>query len=435
LLPVLLFVGSPWRLALVHHRFSFGYLGLHYFFFPLAMMTAQMSRAYPEEGGLYAWTRRALGEKHGFMVSWIYWVNNIFCFPAILIFVASNLAYAIGRPELVHDTTFVLTTALMGFWVILLISLFGLKISKRFVNLGGFLGYFLPTALLIVFAIVAYIHFGGSATDFSFHGFIPSGEFVNNLSSLAMIMFAMAGIEVTATFANRVKNPKRDLYFGLLLGSLAVFALYVLATFAMNVLASPETLQQTTGFVQTFAVIEHKFHLSGLSQLIGGGIIFGELTASVVWLLAPVIMFFSCTPRGILPNWMHKEDATGTPINALLFQGVLVSVVIIITSALPSVNSMYQVLVLMTTILYFIPYLFLAIAYFRSIKAIKVSNNIGYLLVGCILFSVSLGIAVSFIPSSDLKTTHDIIVYETELVLGPLLFICAGWLLYRFRKH
>lgn len=33
------------------------------------MMTTQMSRAYPEEGGLYAWNRRSLGEGHGFMVA------------------------------------------------------------------------------------------------------------------------------------------------------------------------------------------------------------------------------------------------------------------------------------------------------------------------------------------------------------------------------
>lgn len=405
------------------------------FFVPLAIITAQMSRTYPDEGGLYAWIRQALGEKHGFMVAWIYWINNIFFYPAVLIFLATNLAYAIGRPELVQDTTYVLCTALVGFWVIVLMSLTGLKISKYFVSFGGFFGLLIPMGLLIFFAVFAYIKFGGSATDFSLDQFLPGGKIMHNLSSLAMIMFAMAGVEVTATFANRVKNPKRDLYLGLLLGAVVIFALYVLGTFSMNILATPEMLQQTSGFVQTFAVIDRKFHLAGLSQFIATAISIAELAAIVVWLLAPVIMFFSCTPRGILPDWLHKEDANGTPINALLFQGVLVSLVIVITSILPSVNAMYQVLVLMTTILYFIPYLFLALAYVRSMDVLKCNKQIGYIMAGCILLSISLGIITSFIPSEDLATRHDIMIYEAELIIGPLFFICLGWLLYRFRKH
>jgi len=41
-------------------------------------MCAQLSQIYPEEGGIYAWTRRSLGEKNGFIVSWLYLINNIF---------------------------------------------------------------------------------------------------------------------------------------------------------------------------------------------------------------------------------------------------------------------------------------------------------------------------------------------------------------------
>ncbi len=404
------------------------------FFVPLAIISAQMSRAYPEEGGLYAWTQHTLNQKQGFMVAWIYWINNIFFYPAILIFLATNFAYLIGRPELTESTPYMITTTLVGFWLIVFISFFGLKASKYFVNIGGILGLFIPVVLLIIFGGLTYFYFGGSATNFSLHSFIPSGKFIHNISSLTMIMFAMAGVEVIATFANRVSRPRRDLYLGLLIGSVLIFALYVIGTLAMNVLAAPDTVRQTSGIMQAFSIVDQKFDLSWVSQSIAGCLTFAELGAVVVWLLAPVIMFFKCTPRGILPDWMHKVDKKGTPFNAILFQGVLVSIVIIITSVLPSVNAMYQVLVLMATILYFIPYLFLAVAYTRSMKTIGVNKYVGYILAAGLFISITLGIAASFFPSEDLKTSHDIFMYEAELILGPLLLIGIGDLLYRFRR-
>ena len=49
------------------------------------------SSRYPDQGGLYAWTRRALGPVHGFICGWCVWVNNLFCFPSLLHFVAANV--------------------------------------------------------------------------------------------------------------------------------------------------------------------------------------------------------------------------------------------------------------------------------------------------------------------------------------------------------
>ncbi|XSZ47244.1 amino acid permease [Francisella noatunensis] len=68
---------------------------LWYFLLPLVVIATQLSRKYPDEGGMYAWTTRALGEKSGFMVAWLYWINTIFYYPAVLIFLATNFAYSL----------------------------------------------------------------------------------------------------------------------------------------------------------------------------------------------------------------------------------------------------------------------------------------------------------------------------------------------------
>lgn len=408
-------------------------LGALIFFLPLSIIVAQLSRAYPDAGGMYAWVRNALGEKHGFNVAWLYWVTNIFYYPAILIFLATNLAYALGHPELAENSHYITVTSLIGFWLIVLISIFGLKISKIFISLGGWFGLFLPMLLLIIFGLMAYFVFG-SATEFTLHTIFLGNKISENLPSLAMIMFAMAGVEVTATFANRVKNPKRDLYFGLLCGSFAIFLLYLIGTVMMNVIATPGTLSKTAGLMQAFHIIDLKFHTEWLSRTIAGALVFAELAAVVVWLIAPVTMFFACTPPGILPTYLHKTNQAGTPVNAILAQGILVSVVILITSLLPNINAMYQVLVLMSTTLYFIPYLYLAIAYAKSLTAIQFNKYLGLLIASAVFLCTAFGLGVSFVPSSDLHSAHEIFIYELELILGPLLFIFLGWLLYKHRK-
>lgn len=403
------------------------------FFIPIAIISAQMSRAYPSEGGLYEWTRQAMGEKHAFTVAWFYWVNAVFYYPAILIFLSTNFAYAIGNPELAHSTTYIATISLIGFWIIIGVSLLGLKASKYLVDLGSLVGLIIPMVLLIIFAAIAWFKWG-SATDFHLEAFVPGGKIMANLSSLSIIMFAMAGVEVVATFANSVEHPKRDLYYGLLIGSICIFVLYILGTLAMNVLVEPKELQKAAGLMQTFDIIGQKFDIPWLPRIMAGGLTLVEVAAVIVWLLAPVTMFFKCTPRGILPNWMHKTNQDGTPTNAILFQGLFTSVVITLTSFLPSVNVMYEALVLMATILYFIPYLFMAVAYARSLDALKVNKFFGYLLTIGVLVSVLLGIFMCFMPSENLKTIRDIIFYEAELILGPAFLWGIGWLLYRFRK-
>lgn len=410
------------------------FIGALFFFMPLAIICARLSKLYPEEGGLYAWTKNVLGEKSGFIVAWLYWVNNIFFYPAILIFLASNFAYFLGRPELAANQTYITLCVLIAFWGVVIFATLGLKVSRYIINFGGIIGLIIPVALLIGFATAAYIKFGGTATSFNPHSLIPNDKLLGNLSSLSLIMFAMAGIEVIPTFANAVKNVKRDLYLGLLLGALLTFLLYTLGTISMNVLATPESIQKASGLMEVFTIIDAKFGMVWLTRTVAFLINFAEFAAIIVWLLAPVIMFFKCTPKGILPNWMHKTNKAGTPVNAIFFQGALVSLIMLVTTLLPSVRLMYQILVLMSTILYFIPYLFLVFVFIKSIRLSNSNKIFGNLLAYGVFFSVLFGILVSFMPTADLKTTKDTVIYELELVTGPLILVVLGYLLYRLRK-
>ncbi|MDE4957589.1 amino acid permease, partial [Francisella tularensis subsp. holarctica] len=69
--------------------------------------------------------------------------------------------------------------------------------------------------------------------------------------------------------------------------------------------------------------------------------------------------------RGILPEWLHKTNKSDSPKNALVFMGIFVTVIVLLTNFLPSVNMMYQALIHMATVRNFIPYLYLVDAYIK----------------------------------------------------------------------
>ncbi len=414
----------------------FWVLGALLFLIPISLIVAELSSRYHDEGGAYIWVRHQLGDGPAFIVSWFYWVNNLFFYPAILTFFATSFTYAFHKPELANSESFITWTVILTFWIVTLLTVAGLKLSKGISEFGGIFGSFLIIMLLIVLSLVSYGVYHQSATSFSLQDFSFSGGLVNNLSSLSVLMFAMAGIEIIPTIANAVKDPAKSLPRGLIIAAFLIVTLYLLGTFAMNIMASPNEIANTTGLMSTFQIIGAKLHLSWLDQLMALLLVFAEIGALVVWIFIPVIMFFKATQRGILPDWLHKTNKKDMPAAALIFQAVIVTIVILLTTFLPSVNLMYQVLVLMTTITYFIPYFFLIAAFLRF--KLKEKDSGAYQVPGgkfgviglsvCVVLSLALAVVLSFVPTSNLTTTHALIVYEAELGGGPilLLFIALG---------
>lgn len=397
---------------------------------PMAFMCAHLSQIYPEEGGIYAWTRRSLGEKNGFIVSWLYLINNIFYYPAVLIFLATNFAFFLGKPTLANNSLFVCTTVIVFFWLVILISLWGLRANKIMAEYGGTLGSIIPAVLIIVLGFFILVWTGHSATHFSWDQILPSHKINHSLANLTMIMFAMTGVEIIPTFANAVKNPKRDLYLGLIIGAFALVAFYAIGTVALNVILSPDDIQKTSGLMHAFQLVFARFDIPWMTRGVAFMLIFAELAVVSIWLIAPITMFFKCTPEGLLPNWFHKTNRYDAPTNALLFVGILVTIILLTTNLLPAVNDMYQVLVLMSVLLTFLPYVFLVIAYIKNREKIPAKKSIQLFFVISVLLSLFLGIIFSFQLPSNIKTLGDKLFYEGELILGPIIFVAAGYYLY-----
>ena len=68
-----------------------------FFLIPSALISAELA-ANVSEGGVYQWAKRAFGEKTGFLVIWLQWINVVVWLPTILSFIAATAAYDKANP-------------------------------------------------------------------------------------------------------------------------------------------------------------------------------------------------------------------------------------------------------------------------------------------------------------------------------------------------
>ena len=82
---------------------------------PLCLCVIELASRYPQEGGIYVWSKEAFGEFGAFMTGWIYWLSNLPYFPAVLYFAAGNIIF-VGGARWLHlsdNASFYVTATLL----------------------------------------------------------------------------------------------------------------------------------------------------------------------------------------------------------------------------------------------------------------------------------------------------------------------------------
>ena len=164
------------------------------FYIPLAFSVVELSSRYPDEGGLYVWSKKAFGDFSGFMSAWAYWTSNLPYFPAVLYFAASNVIYmrqgAWGH--LSNDATFYIIFSLLTLTLATVVNVVGLDVGKWLHNVGA-IAMWIPAVIVIVMGAIAWHRFG-SANAFTLHTMTPSIHF-KDMIFWSLLVFAFGGCE------------------------------------------------------------------------------------------------------------------------------------------------------------------------------------------------------------------------------------------------
>src|SRR5690348_12608393 len=106
------------------------------FFVPQGLAVVELSSRFPDEGGVYFWTKRALGEGHGFLCGWCYWINNVLYYPNLLISAAVIATFVFGKSGsgLSDSWAYVLPVTLGILWIATLMNIVGMGTGKWLQN-------------------------------------------------------------------------------------------------------------------------------------------------------------------------------------------------------------------------------------------------------------------------------------------------------------
>lgn len=414
------------------------------FFIPISLIACELATTWPDQGGMYVWVREAYGDKPAFLTSWFYYTTNLFYYPSLLTFIAVVISFLIN-PDLANNKAYVVSVILIVFWGVTLFNLRGTSVGKWLSNVSGLFGTILPGLIIIILGFASVLIWKKPvATSYSAANLLPHLNSSSNLAFLSTLMFAMAGIEITPILAGETENPQKTFPKAIVISAFIIAGIYIIGTIAVTLVVTPDKIGAASGIMDAVKIIGSTLNIGWLVALVAITLTIGNFGGISVWAVAPIKMLFESTKEGIFPKYLTKVNKYDMPQNAMIVQAILVTIIVLLTSFLPTVNAFYGVLVVMTTINYFIPYLILFPAYLKLRKA-KPDINRPFKVPGGKWFpilitvfgfvSVALAIGFSLVPSPDLKTTADIVINEARLIGGTVIFlVVALWLYASYNK-
>ena len=405
------------------------------FFLPLAGCVLELSSRYPQEGGLYVWTREAYGEFAGFMAAWTYWMSNLPYFPAVLYFAASSLLFATPHAQFLANQNsyyLVFTVGMLG--LITVLNVFGLGPGKWLNNIGA-VGMALPIAILIALGALSFLRFG-SATHFTLAGAVPHAH-IKDLIFWSTIFFAFGGSEAASFMGDEIKDARRIVPRSLMIAGAIITIGYIAGTLAMLVALPSSSISGLGGFMTAIDILCRRLGLAALIAPVALLVAISNVGAAGAFLSATARLPFVAGINHYLPSAFGRiHPRWKTPYFAIVSYGLAGMLFGLLSQAGTSVKGAYDMLVSMGIITYFIPYLFLFAAMVRLQSRPYLPGTIRLpggkrlaIPLACVgFFSTTAAIVLSLFPGEDEPHPGTALF---KLIAMTLVLLLTGIAVYR----
>ncbi|HSP07436.1 MAG TPA: APC family permease, partial [Acidobacteriota bacterium] len=397
------------------------------FFLPQTYVVLHLTRRWPVEGGLYEWTKMALGPFHGFVSGWCYWVNNIVYYPSLLAAAAGFATYLhSGMRGLEENTSFIFWFSLVSLWSILILNMIGMRTGKWVQNIGGITTW-IPAGIVIVLG-AAYAFTKGPATHFSVASLLPQAG-LRTVSFWSYICFALAGFELSSLMGGEIKNPEVNLPKSIPVAGAMATVIYIIGTLALVVSIPQERLSLLSGVLQAIDEQGKVFGFALLASALSIPMVLSQFGGCGAWLAGSGRVLYAIGADRYLPQSLSKvHPRWGTPHISMLVQGVFATLFLIVSSYGAKVKELYLILLDFNVVVYFIPYAYLFIAFVALMKKGRMPlrwTGVAGALLG--LASTLVSIVLSLLPAED---KGNVWLYEAKLIGGCLIMVGSGLVFY-----
>ncbi|HXT80850.1 MAG TPA: arginine-ornithine antiporter [Acetobacteraceae bacterium] len=280
--------------------------------------------------GPYAYARAGFGDFVGFNSAWGYWVSAFLGNVAYAVAIFSALSYFV--PAFGHGNNFIsVVGASFCLWLIHILVLKGVK-GAALINVVTTIAKLVPLLLFILVAIIAFnydkftLNFWGRA---DVAGATGLGSIVGQVKSTMLVtLWVFIGIEGASVYSARAKS-RSDVGKATVIGFAGALGIYVLVSLLATGILAQNDLAGLK--VPAMAGVFEPLVGSWGAALINIGLVVSVGGAFLSWTLLCAEIPYTCGKDGTFPRWFARDNAAGSPANALWVTNGLIQVFLIIS--------------------------------------------------------------------------------------------------------
>lgn len=426
------------------------------YFIPFSLMIGEFVSANPDsESGYTKWIESSIGPKWAFLASWTYFFVNLFFFSSLLPGMLISASYAFtGRNIWESDNNLLVSVISIAlFWFATWITTKGARGISMVTTISGIARFAMGIIFIVIALFLVTILKEPSAQDFTVKTMTPKFNWAY-FATFAWILQAVGGAESVGVYIKDLKGGSTVFVKTIIFSAFFVGIIYVLGCIAVGMTIPASALEgnYSDAIYVAFNILGDRLSLPfGLTNIVGLILFLSSAGSVVLWASAPVKIFFSECPKGILPKKITEIDSNGTPVRALYLQAAVVTVLLLIPGLnIGEIDVFLKFLINMTASTALLPVLFFVVAYinlrvnhedmprsFRLSKSPIIGIACGVILL--ILFSITFFISIIPEPSIILaalrgETLGDGVVHPLFSILyqvgGVILFLGFAWILW-----
>ncbi len=292
---------------------------------PVALVCAELGTAIPEEGGYYAWSKRALGPFGAFCQGWWAWLYTFIDIGIYPTMFCDYLAYF--TPEFGEDGHYWLRKGLMiaMIWSFVLLNLFGSRTIGNFAKLF-FVLVMSPFVILVIVGL--YRGLTGGFPLNPVQPLLAPGKSLGPAlaAAIPVVLWNYMGWDSVSTIAGEMENPRRTYPRALLITVLLIATIYVVPAVIALALVGTEQFAWKTGAWSLAAKSIGGQKLATLTSAMG--------MISAVGMYSALVLVYSRVPfvmgrDGYLPKALMKTNRWDAPWVSLIVSGMLYTAVIL----------------------------------------------------------------------------------------------------------
>jgi amino acid transporter len=404
------------------------------FFIPYGLITAELGSTYPQEGGIYAWVRRAFGPAWAGRTAWLWWVNVAFWMPSVYILFAGVLAELIA-PDMSLTAKIAITLALT--WITVGINIVTLEVGKWVPNIGA------VCKVVIMLAIgvggVTFAMRNGVANSFTLETITPSWG--ASLAFLPVILYNYLGFELMSGAGEEMDNPARDVPRAIIRSGAIISFFYIFATVGILLALPLKDIGLIEGLTDTFRRLFGDSQFGKAAVLILGIMALYSFVANMVtWTIGANRSASEASDRGDFPKIFGRlHPRYKTPASAAVLCGLISTMVLILYGLLAkSAEDLFWTTFAFSSVVFLLPY-FLLFLSFLKLRQLDATLHRPYRVPGGWGVALTLSmICMAFIAQAILffiyKPGEFDPAYGGAVVGGVLLTLVVGEIIVR-RQH